>query len=366
MIKMDNYKTQAAKIVVIGVGGGGGNAINRMVDGGFEGVDYIAVNTDMQDLHKSHAALRIQIGEKTTVGLGAGANPEVGQLAAEESRALISGYIKDANLVILTAGMGKGTGTGATPVIASIAKEMNKLVIAVVTTPFVLEGNHRLSNAEIGIANLAKVCDAYIIVKNENLVSDGEDSTMFESFAYADSVLRQCIQGISDVISNTQTLNIDFADLSTVLKNMGRTYLGMGTGSGEDRVFNAVKEAVNIKLQDQRISSATSAMVFLKAKKDVSTREVDHAMRSVREVVHPNANIIFGFDFRDDMEHDVEVMIIATGFANDSKPKDEGIITQTRIDDADKSSDIFKTGRLSMADIEEDDEVPDWVAKCRQ
>ena len=267
----------SSRIAVVGVGGGGGNALNRMIESAFEGVDFIAINTDLQDLRKSKARFRIQIGEKLTQGLGAGANPEIGQRAAEESRNIIKEYLKEANLVIITAGMGKGTGTGASPVVASIAKEMGKLVVAVVTKPFYLEGRHRIVNADIGIENLSKVADAYIVVANENLVALSNNATMSEAFEYADGVLRQCILGISDVIINTQTLNIDFADLRTVLKDMGRAYLGIGSGSGTDRVINAVKSAVNIRLQDIRINNATSVMLYVKAKHEVTVEEIDKA-----------------------------------------------------------------------------------------
>lgn len=404
MRKLANGSTPEAKIVVVGVGGGGGNAVNRMIENNFVGVDYVAINTDMQDLRKSKANFRIQIGEKLTAGLGAGANPEVGQKAAEESRNLIGEYIKEANLVILTAGMGKGTGTGASPVVASIAKEMKKLVVAVITTPFYLEGKHRKSNADIGIENLAKVADAYIVVKNEKLVSPDDNATVSDAFSYADGVLRQCIQGISDVIINTQTLNIDFADLCTVLRNMGRTYLGIGSGSGPDRVLDAVKEAVGIKLQDIKIDDATSVLLYVKARRDVIMKEVDNAAVIVKEVVHPDANIIFGFDFRDDLPHEVEVMIVATGFENKGLTKDisasvkqqpivhgnipapaatvsvnqgyapqpqgfgqnynTGVSQQPR-QPASVRSDIAPS-RVSMSDIEDDEDVPAWVLEQRK
>lgn len=322
METFNEFSVPTSKIVVVGVGGGGGNAVNRMVEDKFAGVDFVAINTDLQDLNKSKAPFRIQIGEKLTQGLGAGANPEVGQKAAEESRELIRACLQNANLVIITAGMGKGTGTGASPVIASIAKEMGKLVVAVVTKPFYLEGKHRIVNAEIGIENLAKVVDSYIVVSNENLIPLSNHSSMFEAFAYADGVLRQCILGISDVILNTQTLNIDFADLCTVLRGMGKAYLGIGSGSGESRVMTAVREAVGIRLQNIRIDNATSVMMYVKAKRDVTLEEIDRAAVLVREAVNKDANIIFGFDFRDDLPHDVEIMLIATGFQkNVEKPR---------------------------------------------
>ena len=371
--------TPSSKIAVVGVGGGGGNAVNRMMDDRFAGVDFIAINTDLQDLHKSKAPIRIQIGEKLTQGLGAGANPDVGQKAAEES------YLQNANLVIITAGMGKGTGTGASPVVASIAKELGKLVVAVVTKPFYLEGRHRIVNAEIGIENLSRVVDSYIVVSNEKLVSLSNHASMADAFAYADGVLRQCILGISDVILNTQTLNIDFADLCTVLRNMGRAYLGIGSGSGDNRVMTAVREAVGITLQDTKISNATSVMLYVKAKRDVTLEEIDKAAVLVKEVVHKDANIIFGFDFRDDLPHDVEIMLIATGLgqtADKNRPKQpqqpvapeyadiiggapraSEIIHQA--DPVDERPARMQSSRVRIDD-DDDDDVPAWLKETNR
>ena len=375
----------SARIAVVGVGGGGGNALNRMIDSAFDGVDFIAINTDLQDLRKSKARFRIQIGEKLTQGLGAGANPEVGQRAAEESRNMIKEYLKEANLVIITAGMGKGTGTGASPVVASIAKDLGKLVVAVVTKPFYLEGRHRIVNADIGIENLSKVADAYIVVANENLVALSNNATMSEAFEYADGVLRQCILGISDVIINTQTLNIDFADLRTVLKDMGRAYLGIGSGSGTDRVINAVKSAVNIRLQDIRINNATSVMLYAKAKHEITVEEVDKEAVLVREAVHKDANIIFGFDFRDDLPHDVEIMLIATGFGEDHQserrntpprdvilspaPTDRSVMDSVGNTKHDQSlsgnHSNFESSIVHVNENDDDDDVASWLKEKR-
>ena len=375
----------SARIAVVGVGGGGGNALNRMIDSAFDGVDFIAINTDLQDLRKSKARFRIQIGEKLTQGLGAGANPEVGQRAAEESRNMIKEYLKEANLVIITAGMGKGTGTGASPVVASIAKDLGKLVVAVVTKPFYLEGRHRIVNADIGIENLSKVADAYIVVANENLVALSNNATMSEAFEYADGVLRQCILGISDVIINTQTLNIDFADLRTVLKDMGRAYLGIGSGSGTDRVINAVKSAVNIRLQDIRINNATSVMLYVNAKHEVTVEEIDKAAVLVREAVHKDANIIFGFDFRDDLPHDVEIMLIATGFGEEHQserrntpprdvilspaPTDRSVMDSVGNTKHDQSlsgnHSNFESSIVHVNENDDDDDVASWLKEKR-
>ena len=372
----------SSKIAVVGVGGAGGNAVNRMVMDNFKGVDFIAVNTDLQDLNnKSKAPIRIQIGEKLTQGLGAGANPEVGQRAAEESREIIKRCLQNANLVIITAGMGKGTGTGASPVIASIAKELGKLVVAVVTKPFYFEGKHRIVNADIGIENLAKAVDSYIVVSNEMLIRMSGSASMADAFAYADGVLRQCILGISDVILNTQTMNIDFADLCTVLRDKGRAYIGIGCGSGDNRVMTAIKEAVGITLQETKISNATSVMLNVKAKHEVSAEEIDKAAVLVREVVHKDANIVFGVDFRDDLPHDVEIMLIAAGLGGTpetAKPKTTsisdhannyaGIINSepapAKQPEPIKPKSGIPDSRVNFDD--EDDDVPDWMKETRR
>ena len=384
-MSQNEFKIPSSKIAVVGVGGGGGNALKRLVANKFTGVDFIALNTDMQDLqdlNKSSGSIYcMQIGEKLTQGLGAGANPEVGQRAAEESREMIKAILQNANLVIITAGMGKGTGTGASPIVASIAKELGKLVVAVVTKPFYLEGKHRIVNADIGLQNLAKVVDSYIVVSNEKLVSLSNRASMSEAFEYADGVLRQCITGISDIILHTQTLNIDFADLCTVLRGMGRAYLGIGSGTGDKRVMNAVKEAVGITLQEIKINNATSVMLNVKAKRDVTLEEIDKAAVLVKEVVHKDANIIFGFDFRDDLPHDVEIMLIATGLDQGNKvkapettsnqgsdyfemltkappkPEPTGIMNEPRTG--------MTSSRVQMED-DDDPDIPAWLRETRR
>lgn len=303
----------ATKIKVVGVGGGGGNAVNRMIDANVKSAEFIVLNTDLQALNLSRAATRIQIGAKLTHGQGAGANPEVGQKAAEESKLAISDAIGDADLVFITAGMGGGTGTGAAPVVASIAKEAGKLTIAVVTRPFSFEGKCRSDYAEIGIANLKKVVDALVIIPNEKLLIAAPDIPMKEAFKFADDVLRQGIQGISDLIVTPALINLDFADVCTTMRGKGLAYMGIGRGSGDNRTTNAVKQAVNSPLYETSIENATSVIVNVMGS-DVTLKEVSEASELVRSVVHPNANIIFGADIRDSLNSDIVVTIIATGF----------------------------------------------------
>ncbi len=323
----------ATKIKVVGVGGGGGNAVNRMIDANVKSAEFIVLNTDLQALNLSRAATRIQIGAKLTHGQGAGANPEVGQKAAEESKLAIADAIGDADLVFITAGMGGGTGTGAAPVVASIAKEAGKLTIAVVTRPFSFEGKCRSDYAEIGIANLKKVVDALVIIPNEKLLIAAPDIPMKEAFKFADDVLRQGIQGISDLIVTPALINLDFADVCTTMRGKGLAYMGIGRGSGDNRTTNAVKQAVNSPLYETSIENATSVIVNVMGS-DVTLKEVSEASELVRSVVHPNANIIFGADIRDSLNSDIVVTIIATGFPekSDRQGGQQNILPQSRFD----------------------------------
>lgn len=323
----------ATKIKVVGVGGGGGNAVNRMIDANVKSAEFIVLNTDLQALNLSRAATRIQIGAKLTHGQGAGANPEVGQKAAEESKLAIADAIGDADLVFITAGMGGGTGTGAAPVVASIAKEAGKLTIAVVTRPFSFEGKCRSDYAEIGIANLKKVVDALVIIPNEKLLIAAPDIPMKEAFKFADDVLRQGIQGISDLIVTPALINLDFADVCTTMRGKGLAYMGIGRGSGDNRTTNAVKQAVNSPLYETSIENATSVIVNVMGS-DVTLKEVSEASELVRSVVHPNANIIFGADIRDSLNSDIVVTIIATGFPerNERQGAQPSAIAQSRFD----------------------------------
>ncbi len=319
MITNRNMITTPAKIVVVGAGGGGNNAVNRMIEAGLKSAHFVAVNTDLQSLSMSKAAHRIQIGDKLTHGQGAGADPEKGQKAAEESRVAISDAIKDADLVFITAGMGGGTGTGAAPVIASIAKEMGKLTVAVVTKPFLFEGKPRMDNAEIGIKNLEKVVDTLVIIPNQKLMQVASRLPILEAFAHADDVLRQGIQGISDLIVTPALINLDFADVCTIMRNSGIAHMGIGKGKGEKRTLEAVKQAVFSPLLETSIEGASKIILNIMGSPDVTLNEIDEATQLVRDVLPPHANIIFGADIRESMNEEIMVTIIATGFPEPGK-----------------------------------------------
>ena len=308
-----------ANIKVIGVGGGGNNAVNRMIDANITSAQFVAINTDKQALLLSKAEHRLQIGEKLTRGLGAGADPEVGQNAAEESKASISEMLKDCDLVFITAGMGGGTGTGAAPVVAQIAKEMGILTIAVVTKPFGFEGKTRIANCERGLENLRKFVDTLVIIPNDKLLKLVPKGTpIIEAFMYADDVLRQGIQGISDLIVTPSLINLDFADVRSVMKNRGLAHMGIGHSKGENKTIEAVRQAVSSPLLETTIEGATGVIINVKGGLDLPLDEVYEAADLVKEVVDPTCNIIFGSGIDESMNDEVEITIIATGFQSDS------------------------------------------------
>ena len=304
-----------AKIKVVGVGGGGNNAVNRMISANIKSASFAAINTDKQALIMSRATERIQIGEKLTKGLGAGADPEVGRQAAEESRQAIKEVLQGADLVFITAGLGGGTGTGAAPVVAQIAKELGILTVGIVTKPFGFEGRRRMNNAEQGIANLRKNVDTLVVIPNDKLTQNfSKDITMVEAFDRADEVLRQGIQGIADLIVFPALINLDFADVKTIMKNMGMAHMGLGSGRGENRTIDAVRKAVYSPLLETTIEGATGVIVNISGGVDLTLGEVQHAMQLIYEVADETANIIFGADVRVELEEEVRVTIIATGF----------------------------------------------------
>jgi cell division protein FtsZ len=322
-----NSISQVANIKVVGIGGGGNNAVNRMVAANITSAEFVAINTDKQALLMSKATHRIQIGEKLTRGLGAGADPEIGQKAAEESKAVITEMLKGCDLVFITAGMGGGTGTGAAPVVAQIAKEMDILTIAVVTKPFNFEGRKRMENAERGIENLKKYVDTLVIIPNDKLLKIVPKGTpIVEAFRCADDVLRQGIQGISDLIVTPSLINLDFADVKTIMKDKGLAHMGIGRGKGENKTIDAVRQAVQSPLLETNIEGATGILLNVKGGLDLPIDEVNEAANLVREVVDPNCNIIFGAGVEDGLSEQVEITVIATGFhqkGNEQPAKEE-------------------------------------------
>jgi cell division protein FtsZ len=306
---------RVAQIKVVGVGGGGNNAVNRMIYAGIKSAKFVAINTDVQALELSKAQNRIQIGAKITKGLGAGADPEVGREAAIESKQAIVDTLKGSDMVFITAGMGGGTGTGAAPVVAAIAKEMGILTVAVVTKPFAFEGRQRMENAEIGIRGLRKEIDTLVVIPNDKLWQNfPKGISVIQAFAKADEVLRQGIQGISDLIVYPALINLDFADVRSIMKNRGMAHMGIGLGRGDNRTLTAVQQAVFSPLLETTIEGATGIIINVTGGSDLALDEVQQAANLVKEVVDPAAKIIFGVDIRENIEEEVQVTLIATGF----------------------------------------------------
>lgn len=302
-------------IKVIGVGGGGNNVVNRMVRSGMKGVDFIAVNTDKQALAVSSATYKIQIGEKLTGGQGAGSNPEVGRKSAEESRSQVAKALEDTNMVFITAGMGGGTGTGAAPIVADIAKEADLLTVGVVTKPFNFEGKRRMEQAEQGIDELRSKVDSLVIIPNERLkYATDQKITFANAFEIADDVLRQAVQSISDLISNTGFINLDFADVTAVMKNAGMAHMGVGRAAGKNKAEEAAKMAISSPLLETSINGAKGVLVNITGSPDIGLEEVETAANLVRQAAHDSANIIFGAAFDETLEDEIRVTVISTGF----------------------------------------------------
>ena len=310
-----------ATIKVIGVGGGGTNAVNRMVDSGIRGVEFVAVNTDRQALILSKAASKIQIGEKITRGLGAGANPDIGAQAAEESKAEITEALRGADMVFVTAGMGGGTGTGAAPIVAACAKEMGILTIGVVTKPFTFEGKKRLSQAERGIESLKGKVDTLVVIPNDKLLQIIDRKTsIVEAFKMADDVLRQGVQGISDLIAVPGLVNLDFADVKTIMLNTGIAHMGVGRASGESRAEDAAKQAIQNPMLESSIEGARGVIINITGGPNLGLHEVNTAAEIVQRSADPEANIIFGAVIDETIDEDVIITVIATGFDTETKP----------------------------------------------
>ena len=304
-----------ATIKVIGVGGAGNNAVNRMIDAGIKGVDFIAVNTDRQALQTSKASTKIQIGEKITRGLGAGANPDIGAQSAEENKAEVAEVLRGADMVFVTAGMGGGTGTGAAPIVAAAAKEMGILTIGVVTKPFTFEGKKRLSQAERGIESLKGKVDTLVVIPNDKLLQIIDRKTsIIEAFKMAHDILRQGVQGISDLIAIPGLVNLDFADVKTIMLNQGMAHMGVGKATGENRAEDAAKEAIQSPLLETSIEGAKGVIINITGGEDLGLHEVNTAAELVQRSVDPEANIIFGTVTDPSMTDEIQITVIATGF----------------------------------------------------
>lgn len=315
MLEFDTEIDQLATIKVIGVGGGGNNAVNRMIEHGVQGVEFIAVNTDAQALNLSRAEVKIQIGTKLTRGLGAGANPEIGRKAAEESKEQLSEALEGADMVFVTAGMGGGTGTGAAPIIAQVAKELGALTVGVVTRPFMFEGRRRSTQAVSGIEDLKESVDTLIVIPNDRLLEIIDKNTpMLEAFREADNVLRQGVQGISDLIATPGLINVDFADVKTIMSDKGSALMGIGISNGENRATEAAKKAISSPLLETSIDGARGVLMNITGGNDLSLYEVQEAADIVTSAADDQVNVIFGSVINENLKEEIVVTVIATGF----------------------------------------------------
>ena len=311
-------------IKVVGVGGGGNNVVNRMVRSGAKGVEFVAINTDKQALNASSATYKIQIGEKLTHGKGAGSDPEIGKKSAEESRSQISKALEDTDMVFVTAGMGGGTGTGGAPIVAEIAREMGILTVGVVTKPFAFEGRRRMQQAEDGIETLRQSVDSLVIIPNERLKHATDQKITFaNAFEIADDVLRQAVQSISDLIRDTGFINLDFADVSAIMKDAGLAHMGVGRAAGKNKAEEAARMAISSPLLETSINGAHGVLINVTGSMDIGLEEVEQAATLVQQAVHPDALTIFGATFDETLDDEIRVTVIATGFAQDNCPAEE-------------------------------------------
>jgi len=302
-------------IRVIGVGGAGGNAVNRMISGGMKGVDFVAINTDKQALNYSASTIKLQIGEKITRGLGAGSNPEVGRKAAQESEDELRKLLEGVNMVFITAGMGGGTGTGAAPIVAKIAKELGILTVGVVTRPFKYEGRRRIEQANTGIADLKEQVDALVVIPNERLKYVSEQKITFQNaFEVADNVLRQAVQSISELMTVPGLINLDFNDVATIMRNAGYAHMGVGRASGKDKAEEAARMAIQSPLLETSINGARGVLLNITGSPDMGLEEVEQAATMVQEAAHPDAHIIFGAAIDENLDDEVRITVVATDF----------------------------------------------------
>ncbi len=352
-----------ATIKVIGVGGAGNNAVNRMIEAGIRNVEFIAVNTDRQTLNESKANSKIQIGEKLTRGLGAGANPDIGSQAAEESKAEIAEVLKGADMVFVTAGMGGGTGTGAAPIVAATAKEMGILTIGVVTKPFTFEGKKRLAQAERGVASLKGKVDTLVVIPNDKLLQVIDRKTsMIEAFRMADDILRQGVQGISDLISVPGVINLDFADVRTIMLNQGMAHMGIGCASGENRAEDAAKQAIQSPLLETSIEGARGVIINITGSDDVGIQEINTAAELVQRSVDPEANIIFGTAVDENLGDEIVITVIATGFDKERMASNLGV-EQIVAKAWDKKITSVPTSVESTSSNSQDLDIPSFLRK---
>ncbi|MBS6524453.1 cell division protein FtsZ [Aedoeadaptatus acetigenes] len=363
MLDFDMDHEEFAKIKVAGIGGGGNNAVNRMINAGVKGVEFVAVNTDRQALKNSLAETKIQIGEKVTKGLGAGANPEIGEQSAEESLDEIREALQGADMVFITAGMGGGTGTGAAPIIADVARDLGALTVGVVTRPFSFEGARRMKQAEKGIDALKGKVDTLVIIPNDRLFSISDKKTTFsQAFQMADEILKQGIQGISELISVPNVINLDFADVKTVMHDKGIAHMGIGYASGDDRATEAARNAVESPLLETSIEGAKSVLLNITAGNDLGMFEMNEAADLIRSTVDEEANIIFGAGIDESLKDQVKITVIATEFGDDrdDQPKKTGKSFVGSGDDK-------KEEKTGSAKKNKDDElnIPDFLRRMR-
>ncbi len=357
MLNFDVELDGFAQIKVIGAGGGGNNAVNRMVEAQLQGVEFIAVNTDKQALHTSQAEHKIQIGEKLTRGLGAGANPEVGKRAAEESKDEIVKVLQGADMVFVTAGMGGGTGTGAAPVIAQLAKEMGILTVGVVTKPFVFEGKVRMKNAESGISELKSKVDTLITIPNDRLLQIVQKNTsMLDAFSIADDVLKQGIQSISDLIAVPGLINLDFADVTSIMKEKGLAHMGIGNATGENRALEAARQAIQSPLLETSIRGAKGVLLNITGGANLGLFEINEASTLVQESCDPEANIIFGASIREDLGEEISITVIATGF-DDKQDLHLDINEKSKLNQRPTLNSVIRQPEVEQTQVEEVNEV---------
>ncbi|MDF2679979.1 MAG: cell division protein FtsZ [Brevibacillus sp.] len=356
MLEFDMDLGSFARIKVIGCGGGGSNAVNRMIAGGVKGVEFITLNTDAQALQLSSADIKLQIGEKLTRGLGAGANPEIGKKAAEESRDLIENALRGADMVFVTAGMGGGTGTGAAPVVAEIAKELGALTVGVVTRPFSFEGRKRSQHGEAGIAGLKEKVDTLIVIPNDRLLEIVDKNTpMLEAFREADNILRQGVQGISDLIAVPGLINLDFADVKTIMTERGSALMGIGIGSGENRAAEAARRAISSPLLETSIDGARGVLLNITGGTNLSLYEVNEAADIVSSAADPDVNMIFGAVINEDLKNELLVTVIATGFEQSQRTEAPRRPQQQQVNPSSNRPTPVSNTNTSRAKEEEDD-----------